>query len=154
MLQVLFESCVFRKMWLNLTQDVSCWLNSVKSFAKVRVPPGIQRNRWLVFLRGRNTCGENDTNCDPGQSEEFEPPCTIFGAVHRWWYVQIRILGPKKHKRFDSVWFLIPPGESVMWRDNVLVHMTTKPHCHRDRVWTTNSFHHGLVSPLAIFVCF
>ena len=47
-------------------------------------------------------CGEHGTNFGPGQREEFEPPCSIFGAVHRHWCAQIRIWGPAEHNSFDS----------------------------------------------------
>ena len=55
----------------------------LKVIAKVRAPAGIQRERRLVLLRGRNACGEHGTNFGPGQREEFEPPSSIFGTVYR-----------------------------------------------------------------------
>ena len=70
--------------------------HSVPSVPSKDTTRGIQRDRRLVLLRVRNTCGEHDTNFDPGHHEEFEPLCNIFGDVHRRWFSQIRIFGPSK----------------------------------------------------------
>jgi hypothetical protein len=60
--------------------------HSVPSVPSKDTTRGIQRDRRLVLLRVRNTCGEHDTNFDPGHHEEFEPLSQVS-------FQQTRVLG-------------------------------------------------------------